>query len=234
MPSVMLASAGYEDEDIAKIKNYKEILSEHIAELNTFSDDVLVELGYSESQIEDIRTFDGSETQMARISATVTINTHPVDFAYDGDYTRGRFVYNWKWNGVPEFKLRDMVAVSWNDWAVEAETSYVCYSRSDTGVAAMSSTATFTQDGNGTTGATHSFLMRDDSNSLYYASNGNGSFTIRSDVHAKKDFYYYIAYGHSQLVASISFSVSTGGGDASISFSLGTVIVSSKKGELIL
>lgn len=40
-------------------------------------------------------------------------------------------------------------------------------------------------------------------------------------------------YGHSQLIASINFSVGIGGGDASISFTTGTVIADDTKGSKV-
>lgn len=92
--------------------------------------------------------------------------------------------------------------------------------------------ATFSQDGNGVLGAGHKF-SESLSDNYYYAKSGTGYFKVKSDVHAKKDFYYYIAYGHSQLIASINFSVGIGGGDASISFTTGTVIADDTKGSKV-
>lgn len=225
-----LAAIGYSTEEIEQIHNYRQAYAEHVEQLNQLEDDVLLHHGYTLDQISDIRNFTGDEAQMARIGATLTISTSTVQFNYDGNYSRGILAYTWKWNGVPEFKLYDMVSVSWNDWVVENNRSVVDYFYVSSGQAYGSFPATFTQDGNGTEGAAHKFVMQME-NVLCYAKSGSGSFSVRSDVHAAKDFYYFIAYGHSRLTGNISFSVGVGGADASISFSMGVVTEASHSGN---
>lgn len=229
---ISLRNKGVDDTEILRIKNYKETYDNHIRYLNMLDDKALMSNGYTSDQIKLIRNFNGSDADMRALSATLSLTTSTNTFNYDGDYTRGKLSYSWNWSSVPAFKMKDMVAVSWNDWIVTNNSSTVKYYGINSGAYYTQESATFTQDGNGTEGAGHKFNMSKSDN-YYYAKKGSGSFSVRSDVHARKDFAYYIAYGHSQLLASISFSVGIGGGDASISFSIGTVIMDSNHDVII-
>lgn len=218
-----LSAMGYNSSDTEKIKNFHQTYVEHLSKLKKLDDTTLSNVGYTSEQIKILRNFDGSEDQASLLAASLTIYSTTANFNYDGNYTRGRLAYNWYWTGVPAFKMQDAVAASWNHWVVESNTSYVSYYNVNTGSFYTSTSATFTTDGNGTEGAGHKFMVSMSDN-YYYAKQGGGTFNVRSDVHAIKDFYYYLAYGHSQLLASINFSIGVGGADASISFTMGTVI----------
>lgn len=228
-----LASEGFDSAEIATLKNYKNIYRNHIASLNELSDEALQKNGYSKSQIELIRSFTGSEQEMRRLGATMTLTATTSNFRYNGNYTVGTLKYNWAWQSVPVFKMTDMLAVSWNNWTVTANSSAIKYYKVTTGEYYTQKSATFTQDSNGVLGAAHKFAVSLSDN-YYYAKSGSGSFTVQSDTHSKKDFYYYISYGHSQVQPTISFSVSAGGGEASIGFTSGTSIPASAKGSAVI
>ena len=222
-----LIDAGYSLQEIQNIKNYKELYVEHIGELNNLSTEVLKEHGYTNSQIYDIRNFTGAESQIARVGATVTLQVNITSLKYDGNYTRGTVIYSWLWNGVPEFKMKDIVAFAWNDWSVEAQRSNVSYMNIQTGKYIDNHPATYTEENVQTMGAAHRFNVSEDNN-YSYAKTGDGSFSVKSDVHARKDMYLYASYGHSEILASApSYSVSTSGSSLSISFSLGVSTVAS-------
>lgn len=97
-----------------------------------------------------------------------------------------------------------------------------------------SATLTYPDDSAGNTvGAAHTF---DEglSDGLYYAKSGAGSFSLVADMLGYKDFYYTMKYGHSTILASVSFSVSApGGGAGTITFSLGVTTLSSLNGSKI-
>lgn len=80
-----------------------------------------------------------------------------------------------------------------------------------------------------TKGAAHCIDMAVKDN-YYKVKRGGGTFDIRSDVHAKKDFTYYLEYGHSTLSINPSFSIGTGGASFSISFSNGVSRAGSDSG----
>jgi len=226
-----LSQNGYSTNEIRDIKNYQDVYCEHIEKLNTLNDEALLENGYSEDQIEIIRNFKGTDAEMARLGATLTLTAEPQNFTYkNGDLTTGKITYSWEWNSVPAFKMQDMVAVSWNDWVVTNDKSTVKYYNTNTGKLYKSLSATYSEDGNGTQGSGHKFKVAIEDNA-YYAKMGNGTFTIKSDVFAQKNCYFYLEYGHSQVSPKINFSVGTGGASASIDFTLGAVAADFYKGN---
>jgi len=225
-----LTAMGYSSGDVEKIKNYHQTYVDHFNKLKKLDDSTLSKHGYTPEQIATLKNFDGSETQATILSATLTIYSTATNFSYDGDLTRGRLAYNWYWTGVPAFLMKDAVAASWNDWEVENNSSYVSYFSVMDGSFYTTTSATYSTDGNGLEGAGHKFSAQM-SDAYYYAKQGGGTFDVCSDVHVLKNFFYYIAYGHQQYGASISFSIGFGGGDASITFNTGTVIVGHEIGS---
>ena len=153
-----LNAKGYSFVEIENIKNYQDVYHSHIKELNMLSDSSLKNNGYSQEQIIIIRNFTGTDTEMTRLGATLTLNSVPVSFKYTtGGLTTGKLTYNWRWTGVPAFKMQDMVAVSWNNWDVIGNSSYVDYYNVNTGAYNTSQSATYSEDGNGLLGAGHKF-----------------------------------------------------------------------------
>lgn len=227
-----LECEGYTLNEIMDIKNYQENFADHIDMLNTLPDEVLTLHGYTQSQINMIRNFDGSEAEMQLLAASVKINAVTAYFTFDGNYTTGRLAYTWEWIGVPNFKMRDIIAFSWNTWTVTENMSEISYYHINTGDAYKSLPGEYHDDGNKTEGACHKFaVLLDD---YYYAKRGVGRFEVKSDVHAMKDFYCYIEYGHSQIVMSWpTFSIGSSGTDASIRFSLGVVTAGAQNVEYI-
>lgn len=221
---------GYDEREINDIQNYKEVFVNQINELSEFDKETLKEFGYSDTQINTIMNFDGTEAEIMRASATVTL-TVSANLTYDGDYTTGHFNYSWKWNGMPAFKMQDMVAVSWNSWPVTKEGATISYYNMNTAKYYTAKAGTYTNDGQGTEGAAHKFNMI--LNNENYAKQGTGMFNVKSDVHAKKDMHYYIAYGHSEFGMNISFSISSGGLEPSLEFSKHVVTLAPKKGTII-
>lgn len=225
-----LLTMGYSTTDIKEIQNYKCTYLNHIERLKKYDVVTLKEFGYTETQVNVIKNFKGTETEMTKASASVKL-TVSVNLSYNGDYTIGTYRYNWNWSGIPAFKMNDQVAVSWNDWDVTKQGSTVSYYNLNTAKYYAATSATYTDGGNGIEAASHKFSM------LYknenYAKQGTGFFAVQSDVHEKKDMFYFTAYGHGQLALNISFSVSKGGGDASITFSKGVSIVAKASGKVV-
>lgn len=218
-----LLDMGCSAEQISEIRNYHQNYVDHLNRLKKLDNTTLSKLGYTSEQIAIFRNFDESETQASLLSASLNLTSNTANFRYENTYTKGKLAYLWTWYGVPWFGLQDSVAASWNNWVVESNYSAIDYYNTQTGQYYTTCSGTFTTDGNGTLGAGHKFPLKINDN-LHYAKTGYGYFNIRSDVHALKDFFYYIAYGHSQLFPSISFSIGTGGAAFSISFTSGTVI----------
>lgn len=230
-PAVLSAS-GYSSAEIAKIQNYQETYFHHITELQTLSDNALVNHGYTKTQIDIIKNFTGTEEEMSRAAASLTIYAGTSSFKYvDGGYTTGRLAYSWNWSGVPAVKMKDMVAAAWNGWELTGETSRVYYHDIYTGAAYTTQSATHVNPTNASwNGRGHKFDMAISDN-LYYAKSGSGSFDVKSDGLYQKNFLYCVEYGHETILWDISFSVSApGGGAGSISFSVGTSVAGSDSG----
>jgi hypothetical protein len=227
-----LSDMGCSAKEISEIRNYHKNYVDHLNRLKKLDDTTLSKLGYTSEQIAIFRNFDGSETQAILLSASLNLTSTTSNFRYENTYSKGKLAYLWTWDGLPWYGLQDAVVASWNDWVVESKYSAIDYYNTQTGQYYTTRSGTFTTDGNGTEGAGHKFPLKINDN-LHYAKTGYGYFNIRSDVHAIKDFYYYIAYGHSEIWPTISFSIGTGGAAASISFTFGTVIEDSETGSYI-
>ena len=220
-PSV-LSAEGYTTEEIQNIQNYEQIYIEHIESLNELDTSTLIKHGYTTDQINIIRNFSGSEEQAARVAAKLTLQMDVNDFHDDGDYTRGTVIYSWRWSGIPTLMMKDVIAVSWNNWIVENERSTLNYVNVNTGEFEYSGSAIFSKEKNDeqSEGCAHMFSLVQ--NDYYYAQTGNGSFVIRSDTHVRKDLSIYMTYGHSQITASWpELSIGIGGADGSIDLGFG-------------
>ena len=228
--SATLAKSGYNTTEITAIQNYQQLYLEHIENLDGYSDVALTRQGYTSTQIKGIRNFTGTDAEMQRLGATVTITMTP-NFKYtQGGRTTGTLNYTWHWSGQPAIKAADIIAFSWNGWWVTNQSSTVAYSDEISGVLQATYPATYVYP-NGqesTAGAGHKITMSKLQGS-WYASEGLGSFSLRSDVAAKKDFSCYAAYGHTgvNIAGSIGFSISTSGADIAggINFTFGTSIM---------
>ena len=118
-----------------------------------------------------------TESELLRIGGTLTLSSTPVNFKHEKEQrTTGRIDYEWYWTGIPAYKLNDVVAISWNDWAIIDEYAYVSYVGLNTGTFYTSKAATFTYPKNDTKvlGGGHKFLVGIENN-YYYASNGIGA-----------------------------------------------------------
>lgn len=226
-----LVSLGYSLTEVSQINDYKEVFCAHIESLDSLSDDVLYNNGYTKEQIKTIRNFSGTEEEMRSVAASVSVSASITSHYYDGDYTYAKLVYNWLWSGVPAFKSFDVIGASWNDWFITSKSLTVKYYNKDTGAYYSTLSPTFIGANLGTVGGGYKFRLATSDN-VNYGKVGSGSYNLKSDVHAKKDIAYNISYGHSQIVVSSpSISIGNGGVSGSISFSFGTVEAASVSGK---
>ena len=219
---IKLISEGYTENEIKEIRDYKNIYEKHIRDLSNLDESVLKAHGYSSAQINDIKNFNGSESQMIRAAASCNINASHSNFtALDGDLTRGKVTFSWVWTGVPAYKLTDIVAFTWNSWVVSSYGSTVGYYNVNTGASVSSKSATFSTQKHGTDGGKFTFKMTNGDGT--YAKSGSGYLNVKSDTYCAKNIYYYFEYGHSKVVptADLSFTIIGSPGFAdSIDFSI--------------
>lgn len=64
-----LISLGYSLTEVSQINDYKEVFCAHIESLDSLSDDVLYNNGYTKEQIKTIRNFSGTEEEMRSVEA---------------------------------------------------------------------------------------------------------------------------------------------------------------------
>ena len=235
-----LVKQGYTKSEIIEIRDYKENYIKHIEKLGDLEDQALNNLGYNEEQIKMIRNFKGSEAELYGLSATLSLNIRIASFEFKENdpkssrYNKGTFEFGWAWDGIPMSTSTDLVGASWNSWAITSRDSTIRYFDMTTG-AYKKATAGTKKDptGAGTIGgAGYKFPLRISSENLF-ARNGQVTFKLKSDVHDLKDFYYYVAYGHTVLTVSPSFSVSGSGPNVGLSFGSGVNELSPKQGHKV-
>lgn len=229
--SSKLARMGFDDNEICSIHNYKQIYTNYVQELSGMSDDALRRHGYTEKQILTLRTFNGSDQEFMTISANLRVYAAPASFNYrSGGRTTGRLAYSWEWQGIPAVKLKDMVAISWNSWRVTGNSSHVNYYALYSGNFYTREVAETYSPNQVLDGAGHRFNMAKQ-DGYYYAKSGGGYFNVESPEYSRKDFSYYLEYGHSTVSVNIEFGISAPGGTSgTISFSRNVVVAGSDQG----
>lgn len=217
LPTSELQSRGYSPSEISTIRNAETLFDEHIEQLSTLPDDNLGNLGYSASQIQDIRSFDtatATSTEKALLSATCTV-TSTID-NYTG--TTGRVTTEFEWNGVPAFKMVDILATAWNNWYITGKTAYIQYADINGNNNTFWQTPTYMLPDSGleSYGSGYRFNAALQDN-YYYARNGYSIFVLgrASTQHLET----IGRLGHQQGVASLSFSTD----GVSIGFTIGRV-----------
>lgn len=100
--TVQLLHEGYSTKEIEAIKNYSEEYREYIESLNEREDAMLEKWGYTSTEINIIRNFNGTEAEMRALSAKVTVSITPLNFEYDKTkieeerYSVGTLMFSWK------------------------------------------------------------------------------------------------------------------------------------------
>lgn len=102
-----LAAEGYTPSEIETIRNTDQIFDDHIALLNTLSDNSLQTAGYTVDQIRGIRNYDPDS---ATVNEKVALSAECVTTSTIDNYTgtTGRVTSEFEWVGVPAFKMTDI------------------------------------------------------------------------------------------------------------------------------
>lgn len=214
-----LSAQGYTATDIAKIRNVREAYDNHLLQFKDMDEEVLKHLGYSDEQVEIFRNYTGTEEQIRSLAATLelTLSADYVTWSAKDNRTNARLRYDYDWSGVPSVRNTDIVAVSWNDWTIDAKMSYVTYTHIYGSEADYSLAATYvSNNGPNSNGGGFKFKMKQED--YYWAKSGYGLFTLYHN-YVRHDLSAYAEYGHTTFSASPSFSIP---GYGSISFSFGT------------
>lgn len=233
----VLLSEGYSEETVDIIKNYEEYFDNHIETLNTMSEETLKSFGYEDSDIYMIKNYKGTEAEIRGLGATCSISVTPSKFDSNGGstYTTDKLSFSWEWNKIPMSQSNDLIAAGWNDFAITSKSCKVKYYDMTSGEYKRTVNATAKSPNSLSTGTTGAGYVIDlvDSAKNQFAKKGSGYYNLKSDVHTKKDCYYVIGYGHTQLSVSPNFSVSKSGLNISISLSSGVNLLDSKSGKVV-
>ena len=122
-----------------------------------------------------------------------------------------------------------------NGWAVTSDSCVVNYYDMTTGklsrVTPADRVKAKTAD-KGLTGIGYKFAEAVAANNEY-AQHGSGWVKLKTDVHALKDCYYSISYGHTQLSLSVDFSVGCSGLEPVVNFKSGVKKIATASGMIV-
>lgn len=138
-----LKDLGFDDKEISEMPNIVNEYKDKLKEQGNLNDQSLKLKGYTDSQIETLRSFTGSEEQLKSLSATLTMT--PVltkqsvqskfivqsvgvgewisSYRYLNGYTKATICANWAWSSCPIFGLWDVVGFAWSGGFVQDSSS---------------------------------------------------------------------------------------------------------------
>lgn len=195
--SVLLEN-GYSLEEINQIKNYEDLFQKHILNINeTYSDQELTELGYTENDIELIRNYDFSTRTNEQLAANCSLkvyNTTAYKYNSSKNMTNVTIKYEFNWTRLPTITLTDQFGLGWNNSSLGATGN----GRSNVIVsyyngASFVKNKTYISQVKGSNGIECQFRM-DDTNPLVHARKGVGTVTLEQTGRdtAMRYYAYYV------------------------------------------
>lgn len=195
----------------------KDNFVDYIYEQKNLSVDELKELKYTDTQIEAIKSYDGSEEKTLRASATVTGNLRITGHRYyptdNRTYTEVDF-YGW-WNGSPFFKGQDVIGIG-----IRGTQNYFQYSSSNS---IRHADGSYVNNTNRTyhsgVGVSYKFGIANSSGAIF----DTFSMTYEAVCVGESPIVDYgAAYAHfyQSIGTSVGLSISSTGPSAGISFTL--------------
>ena len=180
----------------------------------------LATMGYSPSEIVQLKSYDGNSLQAYSLGATLTLTIDK------GTLSNGRYIYNsssnrtywqnnykWSWSSTPAMMFTDTVGAGWAPtMSLYASSSTVYYKNYQSGSSAGTVDSSFALKGTNSA-KSGNFDVAD-----YYikgrynwAYKGSGYIKVTA-AGKKRDLQMNIAYGHSTWVATPSISAPLGVG----------------------
>ncbi|RYD06140.1 hypothetical protein N752_05690 [Desulforamulus aquiferis] len=179
---------------------------------------LLKNLGYSDEQVSMLKNFQGTESEIVALAATLTISASKNEWSYDSstNTTYFRVGFSWKWSSCPVIKMTDIVAAGWSpemyqDTSWNSTNHRVTYFDADSG---QNTTKNYNVDvGQAGRGAYSKFPV---STSMWnWATSGSGFFRV-SKVGKVPEAAMKISYGHQTVSGTPTVSFPAAG---SITFS---------------
>lgn len=120
--------ADFSEDSIYVIENYKEVYTEKIKDLQSKSIEVLKNFNYNDSQIEAIKSFDGSEEMMMLAASTCTVTGGFTNYTHGSDGTTIKLIAEFWWEGLSPNWFSDIFPVAWSSpMKVDSSVGYVKY-----------------------------------------------------------------------------------------------------------
>ena len=225
-----LLEGGFSKDDITYLRNldFKAELKKR-ADLPTSE---LRDLGYSDQEINKLRTYDGSDNiQPYAATGLITSNL------YKASPTQFKIMFNWSWSSCPVFMKTDMIAIVWSatspsglalnsslDKSSSNTYHNVTYYDTYTNKSTTKSIPVYPKNEYG--GASSSFSVAGVSEGYGYicwASKGGGQITVNAVGNSSiSELFMRFEYGHTYIAGTPSFSISGSGSSIGISFNATT------------
>lgn len=123
-----------DEEKLDLIVNYQDYFDEQAKLLQTWTDEQLRFMGYTEKQIQTIRNYSGSEVERASISSDCSIRVVVESYTHSPSRSKATIKAWFNWNGVHSNAHDDIYAVTWDYPLMEKSSSaYVKYKNPDKG-----------------------------------------------------------------------------------------------------
>lgn len=210
-----------DEKELDLIVNYQDYFDEQAKLLQTWTDEQLQFMGYTEEQIETIRNYSGSEVERASISSDCSVKAVVESYTHSSSGSKATVKAWFNWNGVHSNMFDDIYAVTWDYPLMEKSSSaYVKYKNPDKGYIKQYDK---TPKVEGLRGASITFpkcktIYHSESPSFagtYYIS--GGAITVNVEAKANVlDFVVYSKYGYGRSAVTPSVTFPAGAG---ISFS---------------
>lgn len=206
MSTSELTTRGYNADEINTIRNATTIYDEHMELLATIPDENLSAAGYTPTQIQGIKAFDpetATDSTRAALSAEC-ITTSTID-SYTG--TTGRVTSEFYWDGVPAFKMTDILVAIWNNWEPQGRSANIKYTHLYGSEPSYWRPPTYKDpDGDMTSfggGFSYPAALQDN---YFYASEGFSIFVLKSK--SPQHLETTARVSHQQGIASPTFAIS--------------------------
>lgn len=203
-----LSEQGYSESEINTIQNADSLFDEHIALLATLPDTSLTSAGYTDEQIIGIKSYNANTattSDKARLSAQCETTSY-ID-NYTG--TTGRVTSKFVWNGIPAFKMKDILITAWNNWQITGKAANVKYTHIYGTQPSFWQAPTYqTPEGGMTSYGSGYYYPAALQDNYFYASEGYSIFVLSRQSSSHLETIARVS--HQQGIASLSFSISSG------------------------
>lgn len=123
-----------DEKELDLIVNYQDYFDEQAKLLQTWTDEQLRFMGYTEKQIETIRNYSGSEVERASISSDCSVRIALESYTHSSSGSKATVKAWFNWSGVHSNMYDDIYAAVWSEpFNVASTSGYIKYKNPDKG-----------------------------------------------------------------------------------------------------